>query len=126
MEEQKIQQTVVPYLLIPHAEKFYNFVKEVFDGQETAKFLNDDGSLLHGEVTIGSSTIMFGGSSDKWEPQPAGLYINVQNADETFKKALDNGATVVHDVSDKDYGRTGGVKDPFGNTWWIVSNNKQE
>ena len=126
MEEQKTQQTVIPYLIIPQAEKFYDFVINVFDGKETARFLNDDRTIMHGEVNIGSSTIMFGGSSDKWQSQPAGLYITVENADETFKKALDNGATLVHDISDKDYGRTGGVKDPFGNTWWIVSNNKKE
>ena len=119
-------QTVVPYLIIPKADKFFGFVKEVFDGQETAKFLTPDNFVMHGEVNIGGSTIMFGDTKDEWEPQPAGLYINVENADETFKKALNNGATVVQEITDKDYGRTGGIKDPFGNTWWLVSNNKKE
>ena len=122
MEIQKGHQVVMPYLVIPNAEKFYDFVQKVFDGQETARFLNDDQSLMHGEVNIGGSTIMFGNSSEQWPPQPAGLYISVENADETYKKALVNGATVVMELSDKDYGRTGGVKDPFGNVWWITAN----
>ena len=126
MEEQKTQPTVIPYLILPQAEKFFDFVKIVFNGEEIGRFLNDDGTLMHGEINIGNSLIMFGRSTDQWEPQPAGLYVNVENADETFKKALDNGATVVHEVADKEYGRTGGVKDPFGNTWWIVSQNKQK
>ncbi len=53
--------------------------------------------------------------------QNAGLYINVPDADEKFRLALDNGATVVMEMSDQSYGRTGGVRDPFGNTWWITT-----
>jgi PhnB protein len=126
MEIQKEHQVVMPYLVIPNAIKFYDFVKKVFDGEETARFLDDDQSLMHGEVNIGGSTIMFGNSSGQWPPQPAGLYVNVQNADETYQKALDNGATVVMEISNKDYGRTGGVKDPFGNTWWITTSNMNQ
>jgi len=123
MEVQNDHQVVVPYLIIPQAEKFYDFVEKVFDGQETQRFLNEDKSLMHGEVNIGGSSIMFGNCSEQWQSQPAGLYITVQNADDTYKKALANGATVVVELADKDYGRTGGVKDPFGNTWWITTNN---
>jgi len=45
----------------------------------------------------------------------------VQNADETFQKAIDEGATIVREVTDEDYGRGGGIKDPFGNVWWITT-----
>ena len=124
MENQTGKQTVIPYLVIPNAIQFYDFVRNVFGGTETARFLNDDQSLMHGEVNIGSSTIMFGNAGDQWTPQPAGLYVSVENADEIFQKAIDNGATVVMEIEDKDYGRTGGVKDPFGNTWWIVAEPK--
>lgn len=117
-------QTVMPYLIIPNATGFYEFVRNVFNGHETAKFLNDDESLMHGEVNIGGSTIMFGNCSEAWKAQPAGLYIQVENADKTFYTALDHGATVVMELADKDYGRTGGIKDPFGNTWWITSAGK--
>ncbi|MBC7828489.1 MAG: VOC family protein [Chitinophagaceae bacterium] len=122
MEIQSGHQVVMPYLVIPNAEEFYDFIEKVFGGHETSRFLNDDQSLMHGEVNIGGSTIMFGKSSTEWPPQPAGLYIYVENADETYKKALKNGASVVMELSDKDYGRTGGVKDPFGNVWWITAN----
>jgi PhnB protein len=111
-------------LIIPEAHKFFDFVQKVFNGEEKFRFMNDDQSLMHGEVSIGGSTIMFGNSGEQWQSQPAGLFVNVENADETFQKALDNGATVVTELDDKDYGRTGGVKDPFGNTWWITARNK--
>jgi uncharacterized glyoxalase superfamily protein PhnB len=124
METQQVQQTVIPYLIIPEAHRFFDFIKEVFNGHETSRFMNEDQSLMHGEVSIGGSIIMFGNSGGQWQSQPAGLFIYVENADETFKKALDNGASVVMEMSDKDYGRTGGVQDPFGNTWWITSKTK--
>jgi uncharacterized glyoxalase superfamily protein PhnB len=124
MELQEGHQVVMPYLVIPNAIKFYDFVEKVFGGKETGRVLDDQQSLMHGEVNIGGSTIMFGNSSEQWPPQPAGLYVNVENADETFQKALTNGASVVMEMSDKEYGRTGGVKDPFGNTWWITSSLK--
>lgn len=126
MEQQKNHQTVTPYLVIPNALKFFDFVRDVFNGTESARFLNENGSLMHGEVNIGGSTIMFGNSSDQWSTQPAGLYINVENADAIFQKALQHGASVVMEMSDKDYGRTGGVKDPFGNTWWITAAPKTQ
>ena len=121
MQLQQGHQVVMPYLVIPNAIKFFDFVEKVFGGKETGRFLDDQQSLMHGEVNIGGSTIMFGNSSEEWPPQPAGLYINVENADQTYQQALANGAAVVQEMSDKDYGRTGGVKDPFGNTWWITS-----
>jgi PhnB protein len=123
METQKTKQVVIPYLIIPNADRFYDFVNKVFGGKETQRFLTQDKTVMHGEVNIGGSTIMFADCGDEWTPQPAGLYISVENADETYRRALDHGATVVMELSNKDYGRTGGVKDPFGNTWWITADN---
>jgi uncharacterized glyoxalase superfamily protein PhnB len=64
---------------------------------------------------------MFGQSSADWGSDNAGLFVYVEDADATFKKALDAGATEVMPVTDQSYGRSGGVKDPFGNTWWITA-----
>jgi uncharacterized glyoxalase superfamily protein PhnB len=114
-------QTVMPYLILENAIAFFDFTEKVFDAQVKMKHLLDDGSLMHGEITIGGSTIMFGNASGTWSVQNAGLYVNVVNADETFQKALDNGASLVLELSNQSYGRSGGVKDPFGNVWWITT-----
>ncbi len=37
------------------------------------------------------------------------------------KKAIEEGAITVTELSDQNYGRTGGVSDPLGNSWWITS-----
>lgn len=116
-------QTVMPYLIVNGAAKFIEFTKEVFNAIENEKrrSMRDEKTIMHSEIKIGGSTIMFADSTEAFEPQTAGLFVYVENADDTFKKAIDQGATVVMDLSDQDYGRTCGVKDPFGNVWWITS-----
>jgi uncharacterized glyoxalase superfamily protein PhnB len=64
---------------------------------------------------------MFGQSGGQWNPQPAGLYIHVEDCDEIYKKAIELGAKSVMEPSDQNYGRASGVTDPFGNTWWLTT-----
>ena len=116
---------VMPYLILKDAVAFMDFAMSVFGATEKAKHMNDDGSFMHGELNIGDSVIMVGQSNDDWGVQNAGLYIQVEDADATYNKALDEGASTIMQPEDKDYGRSGGVKDPQGNTWWITSNKPQ-
>ena len=76
---------------------------------------------MHAEIKIGNCTIMFADTTEAFKPQLAGLFIYVENADDTCHKALAEGGTTVMELSDQDYGRTCGVNDPCGNTWWITS-----
>ena len=118
----KEYQTVMPYLILRDVAAFIDFTKKVFGAEELAVYRNDHGSIMHAEIQIGGSTIMMGQSNDDWSVQNAGLYINVEDTDSTFQKALDAGAMAIMPIEDKDYGRTSGVKDPQGNTWWITQN----
>jgi len=113
-------RTVMPYLIVEDASEFLDFTKTVFGAEEKMK-TEDKEKIRHAEIVIGDSTIMLGQSGGQWEPQPAGLYINVESADDTYQKALDAGAATVMELRNEDYGRTCGVLDPCGNTWWITS-----
>lgn len=114
-------QTVMPYLMPAGADRFIEFTKNVFGAELTHHSMRDDKLTGHCEIRIGGSTIMFSDALSGREPETANLFIYVTSADETFKKALQAGATVLMDLSDQDYGRTCGVTDPFGNVWWITS-----
>ena len=112
--------------MVNGALEFIDFVKNVFDAELTTNMhrLRDDGlTVNHSEITIGGSTIMFSDASAQWPVQTANLFVYVKSADETFRKAIDSGATTVMPLSNQDYGRTCGVADPFGNVWWITSLN---
>jgi PhnB protein len=114
-------QTVMPYLIVKNAAKFIAFMENVFSATETYKVKRDENTIMHGEIMIGESTIMFADATDQYKSQTAGMFIYVDNADERYKKAIEAGATIITQVSDQPYGRSGGVADPFGNTWWITS-----
>ena len=77
--------------------------------------------LQHGEIKIGGSTIMFSNSRDEWKPATANMFVYVDDADAVFAKAIANGAETIMEPADQEYGRSGGVNDPFGNVWWITS-----
>jgi PhnB protein len=112
---------VMPYLIVSNGEGFLAFVRKVFGAEEKYKEMRDENNIKHAEVRIGGSVIMFAQSTEKYQPQTAGMFIYVDNADEAFEKALQEGATEIMKPADQEYGRCGGVQDPFGNTWWITS-----
>ena len=121
MEKSSKSQTVVPYLVLPDASKFLVFAIEVFGASESFKAMRDENTIQHAELKIGESTIMFADTTGEFPVQPAALTVYVASVDETFNKAVKAGATVVMELSDQHYGRIGGVKDPFGNTWWLMT-----
>lgn len=118
-------QTIMPYLILQGAAKFIDFTKNVFGAIETnTKSLREDGTIMHAEITLNGSTIMVTDEITDWAKQTSNLFVYVPNADETYQKAIENGAVSLMGLSDQDYGRTCGVTDPFGNVWWITSVNK--
>ena len=114
-------QRVMPYLIIKNAQAFFDFMQTVFGATEKMKIMRDENHIMHAELQIGESTIMFADSTEEFKVQNAGLFMYVQNADETYNKALAEGSTSVMAMSNQDYGRSGGVTDPYGNVWWITS-----
>lgn len=115
-------QTIMPYLILKGASSFIDFTKKVFEAKDSnQQVLRDDGTIMHAEIILNGSTIMVTDATSDWSQQNANLFVYVPDADETYKKALDNGAISLMGLSDQDYGRTCGVTDPFGNVWWITS-----
>jgi len=50
------------------------------------------------------------------------LWVYVPDVDATFVKALSVGAKAVREPADMTWGdRVGGVRDAYGNTWWIAT-----
>lgn len=113
-------QAVMPYLMVEDAAGFIDFIKNVFGAEMTHQDVRGD-IIGHCEANIGGSTIMFSQSRDEWKPATANMFVYVENADESYARAVDNGAATVMSPADQDYGRSCGVTDPFGNVWWITS-----
>jgi PhnB protein len=115
-------QAIMPYLMLSHAEKFIDFATNVFGAEVTFKRMREDtDAIMHAEIHISGSTIMFCDSTDQWKSQSANLFIYVDDADKTYQKAVSEGGTSIMEPADQDYGRSCGVSDTTGNVWWITS-----
>ena len=118
-------QAVMPYLILNDPEGFIDFTQKVFNATSKYKELREDGHpIRHAEMEISGSVIMCAQSTDQFPVQTANLFVYVDNADETYAKALENGATSVNEPADQSYGRSCGVSDTNGNVWWITSEIK--
>ena len=114
-------QTVMPYLIVKGAASFSDFTQRVFGATEKMRHMRTADIIMHAEVQIGGSTIMFADATAEFGERTTGLFVYVDNADVTFQTALDAGAKSIMPPADQPYGRSGGIIDPFGNTWWITT-----
>lgn len=113
--------TVTPFVIVKGAAEFINFTKSAFDAVELAR-VGRDGAIGHAEVRIGDSVVMLFDSKPDWQPTPAFLRLYVPDVDATFRQALDAGREEVSRPTDMLWGeRTGRIRDPFGNLWWITT-----
>jgi uncharacterized glyoxalase superfamily protein PhnB len=115
-------QTTTPYLIVPDARKLISFLTGVFGAEETFCLPGSEGGVMHAEIRIGESTILLADARDEYKPTTAGLYVYVDDADETYRRALAAGAASLIEPKDKEQGvRWAGFTDPFGNNWWITT-----
>jgi PhnB protein len=118
--------TVTPYMLVQSAEKLIDFLKKAFDAMETERFSMPDGTIGHAEVRLGDSVIMLAeAKGEEYKPSVSGIHLYAEDCDAVYKRALEAGAASVTQPMDQLYGdRSAGVKDPFGNYWWIATHTE--
>lgn len=116
--------TVTPWLISRDSAALIRFLEAAFDAEEVAgsRMHNADGSIAHVEVRIGSSIVMLFDSYPGWPETPGFFRLYLDDADATYRQAMDAGATSVTEVTELFWGdRVGRVRDPFGNVWWLQS-----
>jgi PhnB protein len=114
--------TVTPYLVVKDTMGLLKFMQEAFGAKVHYRMDDPSGAPMHAELQVGSSRIMMGKWREGVSEMPACLYLYVEDCDAVFAKAVTAGAEVVQGVSTQFYGdRHGGVKDAFGNQWWIAT-----
>lgn len=113
-------QRITPYLILENAEGFLDFTKNVFGAEEKYKAMRSENVIMHAEIKIAGSSIMIADATEQFKKQTAGLFIYVNNCDEVYQSALANRATSLMEPANQEYGRSAGVTDPYGVTWWIT------
>jgi PhnB protein len=113
------------YLHPLRAEPVIAFMKRAFDAEELEKYATPDGVIHHARVRVGDSVIEMGEAHGPYQPMPAMFYMYVPDVDAWYRSAINAGATSMSLPADQPYGdRSAGVKDPFGNQWYIATHIK--
>jgi len=122
--------TATPYMVIKNAAAAMEFYKKAFGATELGRHADPDGRVRHGEIKIGNSPIMicdeFAEFSQMRSVQtmggsPVQVFMYVDDADAFAAHAQAAGATLFYPMQDQPYGRSGGLQDPFGLTWWVCT-----
>ena len=110
--------TVTPYLIIPSASRWIEFVKQAFGAEERFRVRRPgaEGVIMHAEVKIGDSIVELADAIEQYPAMPMTLLLRVSDPDAVYDRALAAGATPFEPVRDHDYGSRGGtVVDLAGN-----------
>ncbi len=111
--------TVTPYVFVQDAAAFGAFLLAAFDAEEIGRTTHD-GVIANLQIRIGNVTMMISEASSRYPAMPSSYYLYVEDADAAMARAIAAGARKEMDVGDMSYDdRQGGVRDPFGNLWWI-------
>ena len=114
--------TITPSVCVDGAQKFLDFLKQVFDAKERFRMDGPGGKIMHAELAIGDSVIMVGDTTPEWTAKSNSLYVYVEDVDTTYKRAIQAGATSVREPANQFYGdRSAAVADPFHNFWGIAT-----
>jgi uncharacterized glyoxalase superfamily protein PhnB len=106
---------VTPRIFVEDTAGLVAFVKRVFGA--TGDFHEERPS----ELRIGDSMLMISGTEARTRTT-AFLYVYVDDADATYRRALEAGARSLEAPFDLPYGdRRGMVEDRWGNTWQIAT-----
>lgn len=128
--------TVSPYMIIKDAASAIAFYKKAFGAAELMRVTGDNGKIRHAEIQIGDSRILIVDEFPEFplikSPQtlkgsPVHIFLFVEDADRFFGQAVEAGAEEVeplHNHTEGNRHRRGGVRDPFGHIWWIASHIK--
>ncbi|AUW56818.1 glyoxalase [Sphingobium sp. SCG-1] len=118
--------TVTPYIFVNDAPAFLTFLVEGLGGVEIGRTIGEGGRIANAQVRLGNCTVMASEAAAQWPAMPASYYFYVDDADMALKKALNAGGTLIMPVGDMPYGdRQGGVRDAFGNIWWISQRQEE-
>lgn len=125
--------TVTPYLSIQGASEAIDFYQRAFGATEILRLPDGKGRVAHAELQIGDSRVMLADENTEHESlsprhyggTPVTLCVYVKDVDAVFARAVEAGAKVVRPLADQFYGdRTGGVEDPYGHRWFLMTHIK--
>jgi uncharacterized glyoxalase superfamily protein PhnB len=122
-----VRPNIIPVLRYRDAAAALDWLKKAFGFEEKVVHRDEDGGVGHAVLALGAGMIMLSSSRDDgWMGGTAAdplastisVYAVVDNPDAHHERAAAQGATIVRELEDMDYGsREYSARDPEGNLW---------
>jgi PhnB protein len=109
-------------LVAAGATRLVDFMKQAFDAKELQRYEWQGG--LYASIRVGDSVmgVSEAGNHEWMHPMPSMIYMYVPDCDALYQQALRAGATSLSTPANQSYGdRTAGVKDAWGNIWYLAT-----
>ena len=122
--------SMTPYLSCLDAAAAIDWYQTVFDAVLLGDpIIMDDGRVGHAELRVGDSVFMMAGeypeenhlSPETLGGSTAAFQLYVPDADDTYERAVANGATALRPLAENYGARQGTIRDPFGHRWFICT-----
>jgi PhnB protein len=111
---------VMPYFHPRAAGRLIDFLQSGL-GAEVIERHDAGGVVAHAKMRLGATVVELGEAHGQWRPMPMVMFVNVDDADAAFARAVAAGATALSEPADLPYGRSGAVEDDFGNQWYLTA-----
>ena len=127
---------IIPTMRYKDAPKAIDWLCKAFGFERHLVVPGENGTIGHAQLSFGNAMIMLGSENDsdygKWLCTPTDIkglntqapYVIVEQIDEHYKKAVQEGAEILIEIKDEDYGgRAYTCRDPEGHIWNFGSYN---
>ncbi len=115
-------RSVQPYLHLREAHKMIPFMEAAFEAEAMGVHKSPEGIVHHATIRIGDATLEIDEAHGEFQPMPCHLHVYVPDTDAVYARAMEAGATSIEAPRNAPYGdRAAGVKDPWGNSWFIAT-----
>ncbi len=124
--------TITPYLSIRGSAAAIEFFKKAFGAEEIMRHTDPAGVVRHAEIRIGDSHIMLHEEVPEYPElksvqamggSPVNFFLYVDDVDAFIARGIAAGCTEIGSIKEQPYGRSGGMNDPFGLTWWVTTHH---
>ena len=114
---------VSPYFMVDGASHLIDRLITVFDAESLRSYYRPDNTIMHAEVKIDDSVLMFSDATEQYPPNKLLIHIYVKDVDKTYQKALDAGFEPLESpqARDGDPDKRGSFQDFAGNVWSIAT-----
>ena len=118
---------ITPYLLYQDAAAAVDWLAKAFGLRPDEVLKGPDGRVSHASMTFGKSLLMFGSPGPDFKgPRAIGhwtanLYVDVDDVETHYARAVKAGATIIEEPRDTPYGaRRYGAEDLEGQRWYFA------